>query len=81
MIGRPMVFILPSRGTVCPESRSQGPGKVMAHTGGVVKKEKKEQIKQRLDGVNTGSAKRTRGYERGVARLIVCWRGIYIVNL
>ena len=49
--------------------------------GGFIKEEKKEQIKQRLDGVDTGSGKRTRGYEWGVAGLIVCWRGIYIVNL
>lgn len=57
MIGRPLVFILPSRGTVCPESRSHGPGKVTEHTGNIIKRKKKERIKQRLGVVNVRSGK------------------------
>lgn len=45
-------------GTVCPESRSHGPGKVTEHTGNIVKRKKKEKIKQRLGGVNIGSGKK-----------------------
>lgn len=61
MIGRPLVFILPSGGTVCPESRSHGPGKVTELTGNIIKRRKKEKIKQRLGGVNTGPGKEGEG--------------------
>lgn len=66
MIGRPLVFILPSGGTVCSESRSHSPGKVTVHTGNISKRKKKEKIKQRLGGTS-GLGKK----EWGVACLIV----------
>lgn len=45
MTGRPPVFILPSGGTVYPESRSRGLGKVTEHTGNIIERKKNKRIK------------------------------------
>ena len=55
MIGRPLVFILPSRGRVCPEKRESRPGECgYGNAGNIIERKKKEKLKQRLGGVNTG---------------------------
>lgn len=81
MIGRPLVFILPSGGTVCPESRSNGLGNVTCeYIGNILKRKKKEKIKERLSGVNIGSSKK--GRQMLGSGLVNCeLGGIYIVNV
>ena len=54
MIRRPLVFILPGSGALCPES-NQGSGKVTGHTGDISKGKEKGKIQHGLGGVSAGS--------------------------